>query len=64
VIYAGHFVIRREGDERGLRAWVSIRRGPELLEITLRGRRPRMIALERDDAHDLAWFIGERLGRG
>ena len=64
VIYAGHFLIRREGDERGLRAWVSIRRGPELLEIILRGRRPRLIALERDDAHDSAWFSGERLGRG
>lgn len=63
VIYAGHFLIRREDGERGLRAWVSIRRGPELLEITLRGRRPRLIALEHPDAHDLAWFIGERLAR-
>ena len=63
VIYAGHFLIRREDGERGLRAWVSIRRGPELLEITLRGRRPRLIALEHPDANDLAWFIGERLAR-
>ena len=63
VIYAQPSLITLPPDERGLRAWVSIRRGPELLEIILRGRRPRMIALERDDAHDLAWFIGERLSR-
>lgn len=58
VATAGHYSLRhREG-----RALACIYRDSEVLEVTTSRWRPRVILLQHPDRHDLAWYVGERIG--
>jgi hypothetical protein len=58
VVTAGHYSLRnKEG-----RALASIYRDDEVLEVTTTRWRPRIILLQHPDRHDLAWYLGERIG--
>jgi hypothetical protein len=58
VAAAGNFSVEH-GD--GDRAFCCVYRDPEVLRITTRNPRPRMIVLQHPDRHELAWLIGERV---
>lgn len=64
VLHAGTFFLRdRKGPFRTRpRAFVFTRRGHEVLEVQTRLDFPAVLLLELTDRHDLAWFIGERIG--
>jgi len=64
-LHAGTFLIReRKGPFRSRpRAFVFMRRGSSVLEVQTTLDVPAVILVECADANDLAWFIGERLGR-
>ncbi len=59
-VLAGWFVDRRR---RGHRQWWSTYRDDEVLVIDTTLRHPSRVVLQHPDRHDLAWWIGERLGR-
>lgn len=59
VVAAGRFTVR---DRPGERAFVSVYRDDELLVIETRLERPRLVILQHPDRHDIAWYIGERIG--
>ena len=56
---AGHFTVKGRPGER---AFCCICRDPEVLLIETHRKRPRYVALQHPDRHDLAWYIGERIG--
>lgn len=64
VLHAGTFFLRdRKGPFRTRPcAFVFVRRGTEVLEVQTRLDFPAVLLLELSDSHDLAWFIGERIG--
>jgi hypothetical protein len=57
-VYTGRYSLR---DGPG-RAFASVYRDPEVLEVTTRLDDPRVIVLQHPDRHDLAWYLGERIG--
>jgi hypothetical protein len=56
----GWFTVR---GVKGLRQLWCVYRDAEVLDIETSLARPRRVVLQHPDRHDLAWFIGERLGR-
>jgi len=61
-VLAGHYATRGHLRE-GWRQFWSVYRDREVLVIDTRLPRPRRVVLQHPDRHDLAWWIGERLGR-
>jgi hypothetical protein len=59
-IATGWYTIKERKGARQL--WV-VYRDPEVLVIDTTLERPATIVLQTPDRHDIAWFIGERLGR-
>jgi hypothetical protein len=57
LVRAGHFSLR-SGDGR---AFASVYRDAEVLEVTTRSANPRLVLLQHPDRHDLAWYLGERI---
>ena len=57
---AGWFTAK---DRKGGRELWCVRKAHEVLVIDTRLARPSRIVLQHPDRHDLAWYIGERLGR-
>ena len=64
VLHAGTFFLRdRKGPFRSRPcAFVFMRRGTEVLEVQTQLNFPAVLLLELADRHDVAWFIGERIG--
>lgn len=58
VASAGHFTLR---DGPG-RVFASVYRDPEVLEVTTTLDRPHVVVLQHPDRHELAWYLGERIG--
>jgi hypothetical protein len=56
---AGWYTVRGRKGAREL--WCAYR-DPELLVIDTRLSRPCRVVLQHPDRHNLAWYIGERLG--
>jgi hypothetical protein len=46
----------------GARQFLSVYRDPEVLVIDTDLERPARVVVQHPDRHDLAWFIGERVG--
>lgn len=59
LVLAGWFSDRRR---RGARQWWSTYRDDEVLVVDTRLRRPSRVVVQHPDRHDLAWWIGERIG--
>jgi hypothetical protein len=57
LVRAGRYSLR-SGDGR---AFASVYRDAEVLEVTTRSADPRLVVLQHPDRHDLAWYLGERL---
>jgi hypothetical protein len=57
VVRAGRYALRT-GDGR---AFASVYRDAEVLEVTTRSSDPRLVLLQHPDRHDLAWYLGERI---
>lgn len=62
-LHAGTFLLAdRPGPFRTRpRAFVFTRRASTVLEVHTTLNDPAVVLLEHPDAHDLAWFIGERI---
>jgi hypothetical protein len=58
VVCAGHYTLRSGPG----RAFAFAYRAPEILEVATKLERPRLVLLQHPDCHDLAWFLGERIG--
>jgi hypothetical protein len=58
-IAAGHYTVR--GNPRQW-AFAFLGRDHEALMVETRRRWPRYLVVQHPDRHDLAWFIGERIG--
>ena len=56
----GWFTVK---DRKGARELWCVYKDPEVLVIDTRRERPCRVVLQHPDRHDLAWYIGERLGR-
>jgi hypothetical protein len=56
----GWFTVKGQKGKRQL--W-CVHRDPEVLVIDTRLDRPCRVVLQLADRHDIAWYIGERLGR-
>ena len=52
-----------ERDRKGVRELWCVYRDTEVLAIDTTLAKPCRVVLQHPDRHDLAWFIGERLGR-
>jgi hypothetical protein len=52
-----------ERGRKGARQLWCVYRDPELLAIDTTLPKPCRVVLQHPDRHDLAWYIGERLGR-
>jgi hypothetical protein len=57
-VAAGNYTVRGRNDQR---AFWSVYRDDEVLEIETNVDRPRYIVVQHPDRHTLAWLIGERL---
>lgn len=58
-VAAGHYTVKGRSGER---AFACVYRDPEVLLVETTRRWPRYLLLQHPDRHDLAWFIGERVG--
>ena len=57
-VAAGNYTVRGNHDQR---AFWSVYRDDEVLEIETTLERPRFIVIQHPDRHTLAWLIGERI---
>lgn len=58
-IMAGRYTVK---ERRGARQLWCVRKDPEVLVIDTRIERPARVVLQHPDRHNLAWWIGERIG--
>jgi hypothetical protein len=65
IVTAGRYAVRDASGERveGDRAFVSVSKDDEVLVIETTLADPRLVILQHQDAHELAWLIGERVDR-
>lgn len=60
LLATGWFLVR---GRKGARQLWCVYRDPEVLLVETHLERPCRVVLQHPDRHDLAWWIGERLGR-
>lgn len=58
LVCAGRYTLRSGPG----RAFACVYRDAEVLRVRTRLERPRVILLQHQGRHDLAWYIGERIG--